>query len=146
MRVRPFAPNDQAAARQLIIEGLGGHFGFIDHRLNQDLNDIQRNYVDAGAIFVVAEEEGEIIGTGALVAEGERTSRMVRVSVSDQHRRKGIGKAIVTYLIMRATYRGDELLLVETNHDWVDAVGLYRSLGFVEYARDTVSVYMQMNL
>ena len=146
MRVRPFVAADQAAARQLVLEGLGEHFGFVDERLNPDLKDIQRNYVEAGSIFVVAEEAGEIIGTGALVPDGERVRRIVRVSVSPQHRRKGVGKAIVTYLMMRATYWGDQALLVETNRDWEDAIHLYLTMGFVEYARDSVSIHMQMNL
>ena len=38
--VRRFAPADQDAARRLILEGLGAHFGSIDESLNPDLDDI----------------------------------------------------------------------------------------------------------
>jgi hypothetical protein len=42
--VRPFRPADQVAARALIEEGLGEHFGFIDRDANPDLDDIAASY------------------------------------------------------------------------------------------------------
>lgn len=41
IKVRPFETRDQVAARKLILSGLGEHFGFIDERLNPDLDDIE---------------------------------------------------------------------------------------------------------
>ncbi len=35
---------------------------------------------------------------------------------------------------------------VETNHDWHDAIALYRRHEFTEYGRDDVSVYMALAL
>ena len=37
MLIRAFEPRDQAAARQLILAGLGEHFGWIDETCNPDL-------------------------------------------------------------------------------------------------------------
>jgi putative acetyltransferase len=64
------------------------------------------------------------------------------MSVCPQQRRQGIGRALVAHLLDMARQRGFSRVLVETNHDWEDAVTLYRRCGFVEYARDEVSVYM----
>ena len=99
LHIRPFRPGDQDAARRLILDGLGEHFGFIDASLNPDLDDIWQTYVLAGAPFAVAELDGELVGTGALVAERApgrlATGRIVRVSVSPHHRRLGIGRRLV---------------------------------------------------
>jgi hypothetical protein len=65
--LRSFVPADQDAAYSLILEGLGGHFGFIDTSLNPDLDDIQSAYLDTGACFVVADVGGDLAGTGALI-------------------------------------------------------------------------------
>ncbi|HLI09214.1 MAG TPA: GNAT family N-acetyltransferase [Ktedonobacteraceae bacterium] len=136
LRIRPFEARDQQAARQLILNGLGGHFGFLDETLNPDLNDILRTYVEQGEIFLVAEdEEGNIVGTGALVREAGGVGRIVRVSVESRQRRKGIGRAMVQRLLELARQRGYHRVVLSTNLGWDDAIGLYRSLGFSGYER-----------
>jgi len=130
--IRAFRPDDQEAARILILAGLGEHFGFIDESMNPDLDDIQRSYKANGAVFVVAEARGGIVGTGALIEKAPETGRLVRMSVSPHHRGKGIGRALVGRLLSEARARGYLSVVCETNHDWHDAIALYRSCGFRE--------------
>ena len=132
LRIRAFIPADQVAARQLVLEGLGEHFGYIDATLNPDLDDIQLTYGDRCDLFVVAELDGALAGTGALVLEDEVTGRLVRMSVSPACRGRGIGKALVEHLLTAARQRGFERVVCETNHDWTDATGLYLACGFTE--------------
>lgn len=146
VRIRPFTPQDQIAARQLILEGLGGHFGFIDETMNPDLANIWQQYIIPGNLFVVTEIDRQIVGTGALIEEAKGIGRLVRMSVSPRHQRRGIGRQLVQHLIQKAKEQGYERLLVETNHDWVDAIGLYQSCGFCEYDLDDVSVHMYLAL
>jgi ribosomal protein S18 acetylase RimI-like enzyme len=145
-RIRPFEAGDQEAARGLILAGLGEHFGWIDEARNPDPDDIAAHYVAPDHAFVVAQLGGELVGTGALVPEGEGTGRLVRMSVSSEHRRWGIGRALVDHLAAEARRRGYGRLLVETNNDWYDAIGLYERCGFVEYDRDAESVYLALPL
>ena len=144
--IRPFEAVDQAVARRLILEGLGEHFGFIDETLNPDIDDITANYIVAGHVFVVVQDRNDIVGTGALVFRGEGIGQMVRVSVRSDYRRRGIGKAVAEHLIGVARQRGLRRLLVETNSDWYDAIGLYKRLGFVEYRRSAIGVCMVLDL
>ena len=130
LTIRPFRPGDQEATRRLILAGLGEHFGFIDETMNPDVDDIQAHYVDPGHHFVLAEIDGQIIGTGALIEEEPHTGRLVRMSVDPNYRGRGIGKTLVRYLMDVARERGYTRLLTETNDDWYDAIGLYRSCGF----------------
>lgn len=145
LHIRPFTPEDQAAARHLILQGLGSHFGWIDESRNPDLDDIQRHYLEQGSLFVVAEQEGKIVGTGALVAEGPGVSRMVRISVSLEHQRQGIGRRLVNHLVQQAWAQGNHRIVVETNLDWEDAIGLYEAAGFSQYDHDEESVYLSLD-
>jgi len=144
-KIRPFTPQDQSAAQCLILKGLGDHFGFIDPDMNPDLDDIWQYYVTAGAVFVVAESAGVIVGTGALVEEGAN-GRLLRMSVHEKYQRQGIGRSLVRHLRRQAEDLGYIWLLVETNNDWYDAIGLYQSCGFREYDRDAESVYERLLL
>lgn len=144
LTIRSFTPTDQPAVRQLILAGLGQHFGWINESLNPDLDDIHHNYVEQGHNFVVAEKEGQIVGTGALKREAPGVSRMVRISVSQNQQRQGIGRRLVEHLVQTAWAQGDQCIVVETNLDWWDAIGLYQSLGFTQYDQDEESVHLHL--
>lgn len=130
IELRPFAPADQAAVRALVLAGLADHFGELDPTLNHDLDDIAANYVERGAVAIVAEQNGRIIGAGTLIPDSPGVGRLVRMSVARKARGQGLGKRLVRRLIEIARARGDHLLLVETNDDWHDAIALYRACGF----------------
>ena len=77
--IRPFRVEDQQKVCQLILDGLGEHFGNINEELNPDLDDIAASY--AGDLFLVAEQAGVIVGCGALIYEGDGIARVQRMSV-----------------------------------------------------------------
>ncbi|MFQ5596129.1 MAG: GNAT family N-acetyltransferase [Anaerolineae bacterium] len=144
--IRRFEPGDQDAARRLILAGLGEHFGWIDETCNPDLDDITANYIEPGHVFVVAETDGELVGTGALIAEHKDIGRIVRMSVSRTHRRKGIGRTLVAHLLDVARQKDFSQVRVSTEHDWKAAIGLYKCCGFTEYNRDDVDVHFSLVL
>ena len=144
--VRPFAATDQDATRWLILTGLGEHFGFIDERLNPDLDDIAASYLAGGDCFVVADAGGVVAGTGALIREEPGVGRLVRMSVDCRFRRRGIGRSLVAYLLAEARRRGYRRVVLETNDDWNDAIGLYLACGFHEVGRWDGSVHLACNL
>jgi ribosomal protein S18 acetylase RimI-like enzyme len=77
---------------------------------------------------------------------GERISEMVRISTRKTYRRQGIGQTIITYLLNIARQRGGRRIIVKTNTSWLDAINLYKRLGFVEYERTTSGVGLELLL
>lgn len=135
--IRDFEPRDQAAARALIITGLGEHFGHVDESLNPDLDDIGANY--AGAELVVAEKDGRLVGTGFLKHIDDQTGEVVRMSVAPDARRTGVGRMILDELVRRAWHRGYATVTLSTLASW-DAAAFYRACGFSERQRITVAL------
>ena len=146
VEIRPFRREDQPAARNVILLGLGEHFDQIEPGLNPDLDDIEASYLRAGHAFFVADMAGLVVGTGALVRESADIGRIVRVSVAPNQRRRGVGRAMISRLLRQARESGIRTLLVETNLDWHEAIGLYRAHGFREYDRDDESVHLRLKL
>jgi putative acetyltransferase len=114
--------------------------------MNPDLDDIETHYLRPGHRFVLAERDGTIVGTGALIEKSPGTGRLVRMSVDRHHRGRGIGRALVTHLVAEARARGYHRVVIETNDDWWDAIGLYRACGFVEFACHSGDVHMALEL
>ncbi len=143
---RPFALPDQVAARQLILNGLGEHYGFIDETRNPDIDNILENYIATGATFLVAQLNDQIVGTGALLEEEPNVVRIVRMSVDRAYRRYGIGKTIMQHLIEIARQHNYTQVRLETNNDWYDVIAFYTSLGFAVDQWTAHNVYMSMLL
>jgi ribosomal protein S18 acetylase RimI-like enzyme len=144
--IRHFTQSDQVAARALILNGLGEHFGFIDETLNPDLDNITASYLAPGHLFLVAERQRVLVGTGALLFLPESTGQLVRISTHRAYRHLGIARSICQRLIEHARQRGLRWLIVETNRDWYDAIRLYQQLGFREEASNEQGYQFGMSL
>jgi len=143
--IRAFAPSDQAAARHLILEGLGEHFGAVDETRNPDIDDITAHYIGRGQLFLVAEDALGLVGTAALVFEDGAIAQVVRVSVAPRWRRRGLAQALVMRLIEAGRARGLARVWMETNDDWMPAIELYRACGFVPYDHRDGNIYMEVD-
>jgi len=127
--VRRFAPADQHAARALILEGMRDHSGFIDDTLNRDLDDIELSYADG--VFLVAEQDRDIVATGALVPRDDDCGEVVRMSTLRDHRRRGIARSLLRALIDEARALNHVQVRLDTNIDWTDAIAFYDRCGMI---------------
>jgi GNAT superfamily N-acetyltransferase len=125
--IRPFRAEDQEAAKQLVIDGLGERWGWIDLSLNPDLNDIATTYAEG--TFLVGHLGDALVVTGALLPEvtpeGIHALRVVRMSVRADLRGHGIGRRMLDALLEVARAENCSLILVETTSSWTDAVRFY---------------------
>ena len=145
-RIRMFAPADQDAVRALVLAGLVDHWGTLDPTRNPDLDDIAGWYRPLNGYSVVAEIEGEVVGTGTMHQVDEQTGVLVRMSVSRDHRGKGLGKALVRALSDAARERGYRRLVCETTDSWQDAINLYLATGFAIVDRRDGDFHFELTL
>ena len=86
MEIKPFKREDQEEARDLILAGLGEHFGWIDESANPDVDDIEMSFAEG--LFLCAFHKGELVGTGAFIPETDEAARIVRMSTKQSFRRR----------------------------------------------------------
>jgi GNAT superfamily N-acetyltransferase len=128
IKIIPFQPADQQAARSLILAGLEEHWGVLDETKNPDLDDIACAY--ASGIFLIAWERERIAGTGAYLPRSDYEIEIVRMSVRKEMRRQGIGRQILTALCLYARQAGYERAILETTRTWQEVIAFYRGFGF----------------
>jgi putative acetyltransferase len=100
-------------------------------------------------IFLVARVDGKALGCGAVVDSGEGWSEVKRMFVSPAARGLKLGRRLLDELEAIAVRRGARSLRLEMGGLQPEALGLYRSAGFVEigpfgaYGPDPLSLFME---
>lgn len=106
-----------------------------------DLLDANRRYYEeeipaGGHIACVAVEDGEVVGCGGICLQREmpspdnpsgRCAYLMDIYADPDHRRRGVGKAVVEWLKARSAAEGAEKVYLETT---VVGMGLYKKEGF----------------
>lgn len=139
-----FQSGDQEEVKDLVLAGLVEHWGVLDPTLNPDLDDIGTSYT--GATFLVARQNGSIIGTGAIVPRLDGTAEIVRMSVAASHQRKGIGRMILQALVEHARQTGFRRVILETTDTWQEVIAFYLDFGFHITHYQDGDVYFELNL
>jgi DNA-binding MarR family transcriptional regulator/GNAT superfamily N-acetyltransferase len=86
-------------------------------------------------VLLLAYLHGEPIGCGALKHDRPGVSDIKRMWVSESVRGLGIGRRMLAALEARAAADGARLVRLDTNHNLVEAIAMYRAAGYVQVAR-----------
>lgn len=110
----------------------------LDRRLETGLDRATLQSSDAHEItppqglLLVMRRNGVAVGCGCLKRTGPQTLDIKRMWVDPQLRGQGAGRALLQRLIAEAQEFGCDQVRLDSHHYLVEAVGLYRSAGFIE--------------
>ena len=102
--------------------------------ISQEADFIRKFAGNPGSVMIVAFDEGELIGTGAVsVVSGKPRfahRSEIAISVRKDYWGKGIGTGIMNVLMDFARKSGAEVLELEVRSDNEAAISLYKKFGF----------------
>lgn len=134
IRIRDYTPDDAPAFKALNLAWIEPLFEVEASDLAQ-LDDPQGAIIDKGGRVLIAEYDGQPVGTAALVNGHEPgTVELVKMSARADLRGIGIGKALISACIESARDMKADRIWLETNSQLDAALGLYRASGFRDLA------------
>ena len=90
----------------------------------------------SSASCLVAEKDGRIVGyTALLFRQGTAVARLYSIAVDPNHRRKGIGPALIKAVEAEAFGHDCLFLRLEVRSDNAAAIALYESRGYRQFGR-----------
>jgi predicted GNAT family N-acyltransferase len=89
---------------------------------------IERDEYDATATHFLAMQDGEAVGVARLVDKGEGIGKIGRVAVLPAHRNRGIGAALMRFVVETAQMQGFREVFLDAQ---LPAYDFYLRLGFV---------------
>ena len=144
INIRRIKPGEATAAKRVIYRV--AHEIFKDqHTLEEsiayheargelkDMNNIQKSYFENGGIFLVLEEDDQIIGTGAIRALENNICELKRLWLLTEYHGRGLGYRMFQELLAVAREIGYERIRLETDAVFQKrAVQFYKQIGFYE--------------
>ena len=108
-------------------------------RLNEDLLDVKKHYLQAGTGFWLAlDEEGRVVGCVGYVPEDEPgVARLHRLYVKPARKRQGVGSALLETAEAAMKARGIReawVHLGEPREQWFESYAFYPKYGYREFA------------
>ncbi|MDR6642009.1 MULTISPECIES: helix-turn-helix domain-containing GNAT family N-acetyltransferase [unclassified Luteibacter] len=130
VQVVPFEPALSEHFRRLNQQWLERYFRIedVDRALFADPEGMV--LAQGGAIFF-ALYAGEVVGTCALIHEGEGVYELSKMGVDENYRGLGAGRALLDAAIADYRARGGTELFLESNSKLTKALGMYQRAGFV---------------
>lgn len=136
--ISPIQPTDVAAARALIL-GVAARLFQADateafirrhgHTL-EDVDDYRRDYSPPDGLFLVALDDGKLIGTGAIRRYDGDTAELRRMWLLEPYQGRGIGYRLWLELRAFAAAAGYRRVRLTTDEENVRAGAFYRRVGF----------------
>ena len=127
--VRPFAPGDEAAFRDINLDWIERYFA-VEPKDRAVLDNPHKYILDPGGAILLAVEDERVLGVVALVMMGEGSVELAKMGVRPEAQGKGAGRMLVASAIATARAMGMARVYIETNSKLGPALKLYRDAGF----------------
>ena len=150
IKIIPYRSEHHEVFKQLNIEWLD-HYNLTESHDLMVLNDPEGTMLNRGGFIWLAEAEGKIVGSAALMKEQEGEYELAKMSVTPAYRGKGISKLLIERCLYKAKAIGAKKLSLFSNHQLQTAIGLYEKYGFRHVALhnspfETADVRMELML
>ena len=97
-----------------------------------EVTGLPGQYAPPDGALLLAWLDGAAVGCGAVRRIDERACEMKRMYVEDAGRGRGVGRALAEAVLAAARALGYTEMYLDTSIGQREAIGLYRSLGFVD--------------
>ena len=141
IEIRPIQEGEGDAARSVIYTTAGQYFFpeltgdslFATLRVEwplQDIDEQPNRYSPPAGLFLVAVDEGRIIGTGAVRRYDEATAELKRLWLLPEYQGRKIGYRLMERLLEFSRQQGYQRMILTTTRFQERAIAFYLRLGF----------------
>lgn len=145
-----YADEYEADFKNLNLEWLNKYNLAESHDL-EILNDPHKTILDNGGCIFLAKSADAIVGSAALIHEGEGLYELAKMSVTTAFQGKGISKMLIEKCLGKAKELKATKLILFSNSQLTTAISLYEKYGFKHIAATdspfvTADIKMELSL
>ncbi len=129
VEIKEYSDEYRTAFRELNLSWLS-QFGLVESHDLMILNDPRGTIIDRGGAIFIAVENDIVVGTAAIMKEGEHGFELAKMTVAKEARGRGISKILLEKCIGQARSLGADHISLFSNHNLKEAINLYEKYGF----------------
>ena len=137
MKIRKYRKSDIEQIKKLTVTVITE---FFNSKPNvDDLDNIDGNY----EIFYVAEINGKIIGTAAVMKINKKVARLRNMHIYQKYRDKGYGKKLLEKTLNFCKKHAYKEIILSTYPKLTKGTAFYKNQGFVEFKREDDKLFFR---
>lgn len=139
LHIRRYEPSDYKVVwdlHNIALAATGSHLG--NGQWDDDLHNIEEEYLNKKGEFLVGLVENQIVAMGALQHKSDEVAIIRRMRVNPNYQRQGFGQQLLDRLENIARQRGYKVLELDTTVLQEAARRLYERNGYAEVRREMV--------
>lgn len=109
------------------------------------LSNPEEYIIEKGGKIFFVEYNGDLVGTVALIKEGDGIYELAKMAVSEEYRGLGLGRKLCVHALNEAQKLNASKVILYTNSALKPAITLYLSLGF-EYVQNESNDYKRADV
>jgi GNAT superfamily N-acetyltransferase len=113
----------------------------VDPKYDEDLRNIEREYLCPGSNFWVAEAGDQLIGMVAAQRIDDRTGRLRRMRVTRDWRRQGVAGRLLQTIERFCREQGYARIILDTTEQQTAAHRLYEAWGFTRTGERSMGAF-----
>jgi GNAT superfamily N-acetyltransferase len=129
IQIISYLPEHASEFKKLNLEWLD-HYHLTESHDLMVLDDPQGTILDKGGAIYLAEEDGKIVGTAALMPEEHGVYELAKMAVTKEARGRGISKLLIEECLKKARELKAKKITLFSNHQLTNAISLYQKYGF----------------
>ena len=146
-----FSPQYSEAFKELNLEWIEEFFEpeEIDHKM---FASPQQSFIDSGGAIIFAMVEDVAVGCCGLLKHSDTIYEISKMAVTPSYQDLGLGRVMLRQILQVAKSLGATQIEIMSNTILEPAIGLYKSVGFVEipltsdaYARGNISLRLDLS-
>jgi len=119
----------QQTFKDLNVEWLE-RYNLLEPRDLEALDEPRKAILDTGGFIYLAQCDGRIVGSAALIYEHHGVYELAKMAVAPDYRGKGISKLLIEKCIKKANELKAQKISLFSNHQLKVALALYENYGF----------------
>lgn len=145
-----YTDQHQQVFKELNVEWLE-RYGLLEPRDLEMLDEPHKHILEDGGVIYLAQFDGRVIGSAALIKEHEGVYELAKMAVAVDFRGKGISKLLLDKCLEKARELKATTVTLFSNHQLRTALSLYEKYGFkhipvVDSPFATADVKMELTL
>jgi putative acetyltransferase len=133
IKIIPYKPEHAGIFKKLNLEWLDKYNLTESHDL-MVLDDPEGTICNRGGVIMLAEADGEIVGSAALMYEHDGVYELAKMAVTAHMQGKGISKLLIQAMLDAAKEKKAKKITLFSNQQLTTALSLYEKFGFKHVA------------